>query len=200
MKRLVERVARYCAYVFCAVIGSVSLLACSGVGESDYNPTADAQAQLLEAKDSAEFLGKNMLVQIGGYWCPWCVRLNAFIKGDAEILEYLQQHYVWVHIYYGKDNRNEVAMKMLGNPTSKGFPVFVVCAPDGTVLHHQSTGELEAGKGYSRKAIMKFLQAYSTPPSSHSIETETVIAVPDSSAGENGADERIEDVDELLGD
>ena len=191
MKRLVERVARCFAYVFCAIVGSVSLLACNGVEGSDYNPTADAQA---------EFLGKNMLVQTGGDWCPWCVRLNAFIKGDAEILEYLQQHYVWVHIYYGKDNRNEVAMKMLGNPTSKGFPVFVVCAPDGTVLHHQSTGELEAGKGYSRKAIMKFLQAYSTPPSSHSIETETVIAVPDSSAGENGADERIEDVDELLGD
>lgn len=194
MKRLVERVARYCAYVFCAVVGCVSLLACSGVKESDYNPTADAQAQLVEAKDSAEFLGKNMLVQIGGDWCPWCVRLNAFIKGDAEILEYIQQHYVWVHIYYGKDNRNEVAMKMLGNPTNMGFPVFVVCAPDGTVLHHQSTGKLEAGKGYSRRAIMSFLQAYGALPSSDS--DVAVAAIPDSSASQQESGGRPEDAGE----
>lgn len=194
MKRLVERVARYCAYVFCAVIGSVSLLACGGVEKSDYNPSADAQAQLLEAKDSAELLGKNMLVQIGGDWCPWCVRLNAFIKGDAEILEYIQQHYVWVHIYYGKDNRNEVAMKMLGNPTNMGFPVFVVCAPDGTVLHHQSTGKLEAGKGYSRRAIMSFLQAYGALPSSDS--DVAVAAIPDSSASQQESGGRPEDAGE----
>lgn len=194
MKRLVERVARYCAYVFCAVIGSVSLLACGGVEKSDYNPTADAQAQLVEAKDSAEFLGKNMLVQIGGDWCPWCVRLNAFIKGDAELLEYIQQHYVWVHIYYGKDNRNEVAMKMLGNPTNMGFPVFVVCAPDGTVLHHQSTGKLEAGKGYSRRAIMSFLQAYGALPSSDS--DVAVAAIPDSSASQQESGGRPEDAGE----
>ena len=192
MKRLVERVARYCAYVFCAVIGSVSLLACGGVEKSD--PSADAQAQLLEAKDSAELLGKNMLVQIGGDWCPWCVRLNAFIKGDAEILEYIQQHYVWVHIYYGKDNRNEVAMKMLGNPTNMGFPVFVVCAPDGTVLHHQSTGKLEAGKGYSRRAIMSFLQAYGALPSSDS--DVAVAAIPDSSASQQESEGRPEDAGE----
>ena len=189
-----ERVARYCAYVFCAVVGCVSLLACSGVKESDYNPTADAQAQLVEAKDSAEFLGKNMLVQIGGDWCPWCVRLNAFIKGDAEILEYIQQHYVWVHIYYGKDNRNEVAMKMLGNPTNMGFPVFVVCAPDGTVLHHQSTGKLEAGKGYSRRAIMGFLQAYGALPSSDS--DVAVAAIPDSSASQQESEGSPEDAGE----
>ena len=194
MKRLVERVARYCAYVFCAVIGSVSLLACGGVEKSDYNPTADAQAQLVEAKDSAEFLGKNMLVQIGGDWCPWCVRLNAFIKGDAEILEYIQQHYVWVHIYYGKDNRNEVAMKMLGNPTNMGFPVFVVCAPGGTVLHHQSTRKLEAGKGYSRRAIMSFLQAYGALPSSDS--DVAVAAIPDSSASQQESGGRPEDAGE----
>ena len=194
MKRLVERVARYCAYVFCAVFGSVSLLACGGVEKSDYNPTADAQAQLVEAKDSAELLGKNMLVQIGGDWCPWCVRLNAFIKGDAEILEYIQQHYVWVHIYYGKDNRNEVAMKMLGNPTNMGFPVFVVCAPDGTVLHHQSTGKLEAGKGYSRRAIMSFLQAYGALPSSDS--DVAVAAIPDSSASQQESGGRPEDAGE----
>lgn len=194
MKRLVEWVARYCAYVFCAVIGSVSLLACGGVEKSDYNPSADAQAQLLEAKDSAELLGKNMLVQIGGDWCPWCVRLNAFIKGDAEILEYIQQHYVWVHIYYGKDNRNEVAMKMLGNPTNMGFPVFVVCAPDGTVLHHQSTGKLEAGKGYSRRAIMSFLQAYGALPSSDS--DVAVAAIPDSSASQQESGGRPEDAGE----
>ena len=194
MKRLVERVARYCAYVFCAVFGSVSLLACGGVEKSDYNPTADAQAQLVEAKDSAELLGKNMLVQIGGDWCPWCVRLNAFIKGDAEILEYIQQHYVWVHIYYGKDNRNEVAMKMLGNPTNMGFPVFVVCAPDGTVLHHQSTGKLEAGKGYSRRAIMSFLQAYGALPSSDS--DVAVAAIPDSSASQQESGGRPKDAGE----
>lgn len=194
MKRLVERVARYCAYVFCAVFGSVSLLACGGVEKNDYNPTADAQAQLVEAKDSAELLGKNMLVQIGGDWCPWCVRLNAFIKGDAEILEYIQQHYVWVHIYYGKDNRNEVAMKMLGNPTNMGFPVFVVCAPDGTVLHHQSTGKLEAGKGYSRRAIMSFLQAYGALPSSDS--DVAVAAIPDSSASQQESGGRPEDAGE----
>ena len=194
MKRLVERVARYCAYVFCAVIGSVSLLACGGVEKSDYNPSADAQAQLVEAKDSAELLGKNMLVQIGGDWCPWCVRLNAFIKGDAEILEYIQQHYVWVHIYYGKDNRNEVAMKMLGNPTNMGFPGFVVCAPDGTVLHHQSTGKLEAGKGYSRRAIMSFLQAYGALPSSDS--DVAVAAIPDSSASQQESGGRPEDAGE----
>lgn len=147
---------------FIVVLGLLLLVLVTGCGQSSqmYDPTADAAQQLAEAQAKAGREGKLVLVQVGGDWCKWCVRLNRFITEDAALLDYVESHYEWVHIYYGRENKNEATMERLGNPQEHGFPVFVLLDGEGRVVHTQSTGELEEGEGYSRAKVLQFLEAY----------------------------------------
>lgn len=122
-----------------------------------YDAKADAEAQLDSALLVAREAHKTVLVQVGGDWCPWCVRLHKFIEADPELRESLTSDYVFLRVYYGKENKNEAAMARLGNPTDLGFPAFVVLSPRGEVLHKQSTDVLESGDSYDRDKIADFL-------------------------------------------
>lgn len=139
---------------------AVALLAGCAEHRTVYNPEADAQAQIEEAKQRAQAEGKMILLQVGGDWCKWCVRLNRFIESHERIRAYVEARYVWVHIYYGKENRNLATMERLGNPHENGFPVFVVMDAAGEVRHIQPTGELESGESYSQEALLDFLERH----------------------------------------
>lgn len=145
--------------LFLAVLAAF-MVGCAERGNSGYDPQADANAQLDAAFEEAQRSGKNVLVQVGGSWCPWCVRLHALFEDDAELRGRLREDYVWVQIYYGRDNKNESALSRLGDLSGYGYPVLVVASPSGRVLHVQNTGELEEGEGYSREKIVAFLEQY----------------------------------------
>lgn len=125
-----------------------------------YDASIDGSVQLDEALANAREAGKNLLVQVGGDWCTWCLKITQFIQDDPELDSIVQQNYIWAHLYYGKDNHNETAMARLGNPIGHGFPFFVVVSPEGVVLHQQETSSLESGETYNREALKQFLQAW----------------------------------------
>ncbi|MFD0793206.1 thioredoxin family protein [Mucilaginibacter litoreus] len=126
-----------------------------------YNPAADAKADITAAVKKAGSEHKNVLLQIGGNWCVWCLRFNNLVTTDAELSKYLTDNYVVQHVNWSPENKNEKVLAALGYPQRFGFPVFVILDGKGNRLHTQNSGYLEEGKGHSKAKVMEFLQGWS---------------------------------------
>jgi thioredoxin-related protein len=122
-----------------------------------YNPEADALKDLEMAIQKAQDQHKHILIQVGGNWCPWCVRLHGVFESNAKIDSILKADYVFVLINYSKENKNEKVMADLGYPQRFGFPVLLVLDQEGNRLHTQNTAYLEKDKGYDTDKIIGFL-------------------------------------------
>lgn len=127
-----------------------------------YNPKADAKSEIDSAITKADSLGKNVLLQIGGNWCPWCLKFNKFCKEDREIDTLLHNNYVVVHVNYSTENKNLDVLKTLDFPQRFGFPVIVILDSKGNRIHTQDTGLLESGDGYDRVKVISFFRNWTT--------------------------------------
>jgi Highly conserved protein containing a thioredoxin domain len=128
--------------------------------EKIYDPGLNAKSEIDLAVKKAKENGKNVMIQIGGNWCPWCIRVHKFMDSDTEISQALKDGYVLVLVNYSKENKNEEAISQLQNPTRFGFPVFVVLNADGRVIHIQDSGYLEEGKSYSKEKLLRFIKLW----------------------------------------
>lgn len=126
-----------------------------------YTPAADARMEIREAVKRAARTHKNVLLQIGGNWCIWCIRFNDLVTKDADLNKYLNDNYEVVHVNYSKENTNAAVLASLGYPQRFGFPVFIVLDDKGNRLHTQNSGYLEEGKGHSKAKVMEFLKEWS---------------------------------------
>ena len=132
-----------------------------------YDESIDQNVQIDQAVKQAKAEGKFVVCQVGGNWCPWCLRFADFITKDAEISQLIRQNFVYAHVDYSprtfkdnpeKKNRAEKMMKRLGNPGRFGFPVFVVLDTKGNVLHIQDSSFLEQGQGYDKEKVVRFFK------------------------------------------
>ncbi|MDY6248236.1 MAG: thioredoxin family protein, partial [Prevotella sp.] len=57
------------------------------------DPLEQIDAALLQAKSE----GKFVIVQLGGNWCPWCLRFADFITNNEEISQLVAQNFVYIH-------------------------------------------------------------------------------------------------------
>ena len=132
-----------------------------------YDETVNPLEQIDKAVSQAKADGKFVVCQVGGNWCPWCLRFADFITKDPEIRQLISDNYVYIHVNYNprafKDNpeQKKVADKMmarLGNPGRFGYPVFVVLDAKGKVLHTQDSSFLEEGQGYNKEKVLRFFK------------------------------------------
>ncbi|MBO4606385.1 MAG: thioredoxin family protein [Prevotella sp.] len=132
------------------------------VYNEDINPIEQIDQALVKAK--AE--GKFVICQVGGNWCPWCLRFADFITNDTVISNIIDQNFVYIHVNYNPrksegEEKAKLAKKMLerlNNPARFGFPVFVVLDEDGKVIHIQDSSFLEEGKGYNQEKVLRFFK------------------------------------------
>ncbi len=122
-----------------------------------YNPEADSRKDLEVAIQTAQEQHKHVLIQVGGNWCPWCLRLHSVFESEARIDSILKSDYVFLLINYSKENKNEILLADLGFPQRFGFPVLLVLDQQGNRLHTQNTAYLEKDKGYDTDKIIGFL-------------------------------------------
>ena len=122
-----------------------------------YNPNADAKAEIKAAVEKASAENKQVLLQIGGNWCPWCIKLNKFFTTNPKADSILQKSYIVVHVNYSKENMNLPLLKELDFPQRFGFPVLVILDRTGKRIHTQDTGLLESGDGYDANKVTGFL-------------------------------------------
>ena len=126
-----------------------------------YHPNADAKADIAAAVKKAAAEHKNVLLQIGGNWCIWCIRFNDLVTHDADLNKYVRDNYEIVHVNWSPENENTKLMAELGYPQRFGFPVFVILDDKGNRLHTQDSSYLEEGKGHSKAKVMEFFKNWS---------------------------------------
>ena len=122
-----------------------------------YDSSRNAMADIDSAVCQAEIRNKHVLIQVGGNWCKWCIRLHHFIESHHQLDSIINADYIFIRVNYSKENKNSEAMKRLGFPDRFGFPVLVVLDSMGNRLHTQDTYFLEQGDGYSEEKIKRFL-------------------------------------------
>lgn len=145
---------------------SVAVHAQQGGLKRVYDETVNPLAQIDQALAKAGSEGKFVVCQVGGNWCPWCLKFADFITKDAAISEVIAQNFEYIHVNYNprqSQGADKVAlgkalMKRLNNAGRFGFPVFVILDTEGRIVHIQDSGLLEEGEGYSQKKVLGFFK------------------------------------------
>ena len=130
------------------------------VYNEDINPIEQIDQAVVKAKSE----GKFVICQVGGNWCPWCLRFADFITNDTTISKVIDDNFVYIHVNYnprkseGEAKARQAAelMKRLENCGRFGYPVFVVLGEGGKVVHIQDSSFLEEGQGYNKEKVLRF--------------------------------------------
>ena len=126
--------------------------------DAKFDPARDAATDLQLAMAEARHSGRRIVLDVGGEWCPWCHRMDAFLHDDAQLHALRDAGYVWMKVNYSEENENAAFLSRF--PEVKGYPHLFVLDADGKLLHSQFTGALEAGKSYDRDKFVAFLKAW----------------------------------------
>jgi thiol:disulfide interchange protein len=130
----------------------------SYVPVTKFDFSRDAAQDIAAAAAEAKTTGRHVLVDVGGDWCIWCRRLDAFFDEQKDVADFLRKNYVAVKVNYSKENKNEAALSRY--PKVAGYPHLFVLDGDGKLLHSQDTGALESGKGHDREKVLAFLKQW----------------------------------------
>lgn len=122
-----------------------------------YDEKIDALLQIQQAITKAKAENKYVLCQVGGNWCPWCLKFAELTQTNSDIKNVIDSNFVYIHVNYSTNNKNAEAMHLLRNPARFGFPVFVILDAEGNYLHTQNSSYLEEGKDYDVKKVLGFL-------------------------------------------
>lgn len=131
-----------------------------------YDENVQPIEQIDQAVTKASSEGKFVVCQVGGNWCPWCLRFADFITNDTTISRIIDENFVYIHVNYNpRRSENEakaqqaaLLMKRLNNCGRFGFPVLVVLDEDGSVIHIQDSSFLEEGRGYNQEKVLRFFR------------------------------------------
>ncbi len=125
---------------------------------TEFDPLRDPAKDVKEAVEEAKKSGRRIILDVGGDWCIWCHRLDAFIESNDEIKTFLNNNFIVVKVNFSKENKNEKFLSKY--PEIPGYPHYFVLEKDGKLLHTQNTGELEQDKGYGKEKMMAFLKKW----------------------------------------
>lgn len=126
-----------------------------------YNDKENAEEKIAELVKKAQTENKNIILQAGGNWCIWCLRFNNFVQTTPELKEIVDKSYLYYHLNYSPENKNEKVFSKYGNPGEKfGYPVFIVLDKNGKQIHTQDSAVLEEGKGYSVEKVKDFFNEW----------------------------------------
>jgi len=149
------------------ILFSASFLYSQNTGQVEkkpliYNPDADAAKNISMAIEAASKTGKHVFLQIGGNWCPWCLRFHKMIEDDHQLDSLVKANYEVVLVNFSRENENRKILADLGYPQRFGFPVFVILDGKGNRLHTQDSALLEdGGKGYDRAKVVSMFTMWS---------------------------------------
>lgn len=158
---------RFLIIAVIAALFSASASAQTGL-KKVYDEEINQLEQIDKAVAQAKREGKFVICQLGGNWCPWCLKFADYISKDSDITKIINDNFVYIHVNYNprmaksKDEavakRAAALMKRLDNAGRFGYPVFIVLDKNGKVIHIQDSGYLEEGEGYNKEKVMRFFK------------------------------------------
>ncbi|HCK40043.1 MAG TPA: thiol-disulfide isomerase [Planctomycetaceae bacterium] len=122
-----------------------------------YSESQDPFQDLSKTIQRAETEDKRILLQVGGDWCSWCVRISKYMESNQEIRQMLEQNFLVMKVTYPSDNSEAFLAQY---PKIEGYPHFFVLEQDGNLLHSQRTAKLEEDESYSEDAFAEFLSSW----------------------------------------
>lgn len=127
-----------------------------------YNPGANAEKDIAAAVKKAKMENKYVLLQTGGNWCSWCIEFARFAKADPQIDSVIKASFIWYHLNWSKENKNEKLLTKYSYPQRFGFPTFIILNGKGERIHTQNSSYLEDGKkSYDKYKVQEFLEMWS---------------------------------------
>ena len=128
-----------------------------------YDEQADARRQIAAALAKAKKENRRVLIQWGGNWCGWCLKLDELCKSDAKLRQKLQYEYDVVHVDAGREGKNLELAKEYGAACEKeGYPYLTILDADGKPLANTGTPPFENDPkdmkaGHSPEKLVNFL-------------------------------------------
>jgi thiol:disulfide interchange protein len=140
-----------------------------------YDEAADAKTQIAAALARAKKNNTRVLIQWGGNWCGWCIRLNELCRSDKALSRELMYEYEVVHVDAGQPKGKNIDLaKTYGADLEKaGFPFLTILDSSGKPLANQETEALEVKKngesagleaGHDPAAVLGFLKSNEAKP------------------------------------
>jgi thioredoxin-related protein len=123
-----------------------------------YDDTSDPFEDAVAAIKLADETNRNVLIEIGGNWCSWCHKMDAFLEKNPNVFKALHSKFVLLKINVSDSNENEAFMKSL--PPVLGYPHMYVSTAKGKMLLSKDTAELIEGSEYSVKQWLDFLNKW----------------------------------------
>jgi thioredoxin-related protein len=123
-----------------------------------FDPNRNPENDLKAAVDYAKSNNKRIILDVGGEWCIWCHRIDAFMDSTKEVKDLTDKDFVIVKINFSKENKNEKFLSKY--PEIQGYPHFFMLDKNGKLLHSQNTGDLEKDKGYDKDKFVAFLNKW----------------------------------------
>jgi thioredoxin-related protein len=163
--------------IFLCFLMSVITVSAQSKPDQPYNENADIRADVKAAVIKAKKENKNVLIQWGGNWCPWCIRFHKLVLGEKRIDSIMKKDYVYIlaNVPKEKNKRDFALYGEYGYPNRFGFPVFVILDGNGKQLHIQDSEYLEYGKtpGYDTTKVFTFLKMWNVKaldPASYTVK------------------------------
>ena len=126
-----------------------------------YDESLDGMKQIQEAVAKAKKENKNVLIQVGGEWCKYCIKLHDWIDNDVFVKSTVDKYYEYINVNYSNGNKNEEAMEFLRWPQRFPFPTLYIVSKDGVLLHTQKIEPLTTKDEYDRNKFVTFLKEWS---------------------------------------
>jgi len=126
----------------------------SKIYDDKRDPFKDANAAIALAKKT----DRNILIEIGGNWCTWCHKIDAFLAANPDIYNELHSKFVLLKVNVSDSNENEAFMKAL--PPVLGYPHMYVSTNTGKMILSKDTAEFLEDGEYSREAWLTFIQKW----------------------------------------
>lgn len=126
----------------------------SKIYDEQRDPFKDAKAALALATKT----NRHVLIEVGGNWCSWCHKMEAFLLNNPNVYNTLHRQYVVLKVNVSDVNENADFMRDL--PPVLGYPHMYIASANGTMLLSKDTAELQDAQGYSTSHWLQFLEKW----------------------------------------
>jgi len=131
-----------------------------------YNENQDARADLKKAIAQAQKENKHVLIQMGGNWCPWCMKFHAMVTSLPKLDSIMKANYVYllINVPKEKEKRDYSLFQEFEYPNRFGYPVFVILNGSGKRLNTIDSDGFEYRNpkiiGYDTLKVERFLKMW----------------------------------------
>ncbi len=120
-----------------------------------FDRNVNFEAQLENAFPEAGKTGKRIIVEFGGDWCFWSVKMGRVLEIPI-FRSFLQKHFIFLRCYAGHDGECHYP-EHLELPNFSAVPFFVLLDEKGEIIASQKTDVFEFFRFYNWFKLYSFL-------------------------------------------